>query len=105
MLARLHINLYATLFALSAVDESLLATGRAVYSYQPRGAGISSSTSAELLAADMACGRCPAGWRCGFDLAPPDRRRRDIDNVQKPLLDALQHGGAYRRRLRKSIGC
>lgn len=28
-------------------------------------------------------------------LNPPDRRRRDIDNVQKPLLDALQHGGAY----------
>jgi crossover junction endodeoxyribonuclease RusA len=26
---------------------------------------------------------------------PPDRRRRDIDNVQKPLLDALQHGGLY----------
>ena len=26
---------------------------------------------------------------------PPDRRRRDIDNVLKALLDALQHGGAY----------
>lgn len=26
---------------------------------------------------------------------PPDRRRRDIDNVQKALLDALQHGGAF----------
>jgi Holliday junction resolvase RusA-like endonuclease len=26
---------------------------------------------------------------------PPDKRRRDIDNVQKALLDALQHGGAY----------
>lgn len=28
-------------------------------------------------------------------LHPPDRRRRDIDNAQKPLLDALEHGGAY----------
>jgi len=28
-------------------------------------------------------------------ILPPDRRRRDIDNVQKALLDALQHGGAY----------
>ena len=28
-------------------------------------------------------------------LHPPDRRRRDIDNLQKALLDALQHGGAY----------
>ena len=29
------------------------------------------------------------------DVFPPDRRRRDIDNLQKALLDALQHGGAY----------
>ena len=29
------------------------------------------------------------------ELYPPDRRRRDIDNVQKALLDALAHGGAY----------
>jgi Holliday junction resolvase RusA-like endonuclease len=26
---------------------------------------------------------------------PPDNRRRDLDNTQKALLDALQHGGAY----------
>ena len=26
---------------------------------------------------------------------PPDRRRRDLDNLQKSLWDALQHGGAY----------
>ncbi len=25
---------------------------------------------------------------------PPDERRRDLDNVQKALLDALQRGGA-----------
>ena len=30
-----------------------------------------------------------------IEVYPPDRRRRDIDNVQKALLDALQHGGAY----------
>jgi crossover junction endodeoxyribonuclease RusA len=29
-----------------------------------------------------------------IDVHPPDRRRRDIDNVQKALLDALAHGGA-----------
>lgn len=28
-------------------------------------------------------------------VCPPDRRRRDIDNLLKCLLDALQHGGAY----------
>jgi len=27
---------------------------------------------------------------------PPDRRKRDIDNVLKALLDALEKGGAYR---------
>jgi len=26
---------------------------------------------------------------------PPDRQKRDIDNICKALLDALQHGGAY----------
>lgn len=26
---------------------------------------------------------------------PPDRRRRDLDNCLKSLLDAMQHGGVY----------
>lgn len=26
---------------------------------------------------------------------PPDRRRRDLDNTLKALLDAMQHGGAF----------
>ena len=29
------------------------------------------------------------------ELYPPDRRRRDIDNTQKSLLDALQRAGAF----------
>jgi len=29
------------------------------------------------------------------EVYPPDRRRRDLDNTLKALLDALQHGGAY----------
>ena len=28
-------------------------------------------------------------------LHPPDRRRRDVDNPIKALLDALQHAGVY----------
>lgn len=28
-------------------------------------------------------------------VCPPDLRRRDLDNVQKALLDALEKGGAY----------
>ena len=37
------------------------------------------------------------GARLGVDvvLQPPDRRRRDIDNVLKSLLDALEHAGVY----------
>lgn len=31
-----------------------------------------------------------------IELYPPDNRRRDIDNLLKCLLDALQHGGLYR---------
>lgn len=29
------------------------------------------------------------------ELYPPDRRRRDVDNYLKVMLDALEHGGAY----------
>ncbi len=29
-------------------------------------------------------------------VCPPDRRRRDIDNVQKAAFDALEHAGVYR---------
>lgn len=29
------------------------------------------------------------------DAYPPDRRRRDIDNINKAILDALQHAGCY----------
>ena len=30
-----------------------------------------------------------------IQLSMPDKRRRDLDNTLKALLDALQHGGAY----------
>jgi crossover junction endodeoxyribonuclease RusA len=33
--------------------------------------------------------------RVNLTAHPPDRRRRDIDNVLKALLDALQHAGVY----------
>ena len=30
-----------------------------------------------------------------IEIFPPDARRRDLDNVQKPILDALQQAGAF----------
>ena len=35
----------------------------------------------------------PAGGRIALcmDAFPPDRRRRDLDNIQKPTLDVLEH--------------
>lgn len=30
-----------------------------------------------------------------MDAFPPDRRRRDLDNLLKPLLDALEYAGVY----------
>ena len=30
-----------------------------------------------------------------IQLAPPDKQRRDLDNVLKPLLDAMQYAGLY----------
>lgn len=50
-------------------------------------------------------------------LYPPDRRQRDVDNVLKPLLDAMEHAGCYvndnqidelhilRREVRKGGSC
>jgi len=29
------------------------------------------------------------------DVYPPDRRRRDLDNVLKALLDSMEHAGVY----------
>ncbi len=34
--------------------------------------------------------------RMVIEVYPPDRRARDIDNLQKGLLDSLEHGGLYR---------
>lgn len=31
-----------------------------------------------------------------MDAFPPDRRRRDLDNLQKSVLDALEHAGVYK---------
>lgn len=40
----------------------------------------------------------PSGGRVALDMDvfPPDRRRRDLDNLQKAVLDSLGHGGVYK---------
>jgi len=39
----------------------------------------------------------PAGGTIALrmDAFPPDRRRRDLDNIAKATLDALEHAGVY----------
>lgn len=52
----------------------------------------------ERVVAILAARRAPpldGALAVDVEVYPPDNRRRDIDNVQKALLDALQHGGAY----------
>lgn len=41
--------------------------------------------------------RPPSGGRIALDMDafPPDRRRRDLDNIQKAVLDSLEHAGVY----------
>lgn len=50
-----------------------------------------------LLAGGNGPRKPPAGGRIALamDAFPPDRRRRDLDNLQKPVLDALEHAGVY----------
>lgn len=52
----------------------------------------------EVVARLAAIGMQPLHGRLAVHvlLCPRDRRRFDLDNAQKALLDALQHGGAYR---------
>lgn len=50
-----------------------------------------------LLATSGSAGKPPDDGRIALamDAFPPDRRRRDLDNIQKPVLDALEHAGVY----------
>ena len=45
--------------------------------------------------ADLGIGALERALHIEIEVYPPDRQRRDIDNLQKSLLDALQHGGLY----------
>jgi len=47
----------------------------------------------ELLAQGASTLRLSGSVRVAILANPPDRRQRDLDNLLKPLLDALAHGG------------
>jgi len=52
----------------------------------------------DVVALELACTQDgpPDGWvRLDIIAHPPDKRKRDIDNIEKPLLDALEHAGAF----------
>lgn len=48
----------------------------------------------KLVGAELA-GVSPVPGRVAVEITvmPPDRRRRDLDNVQKALLDSIEHAG------------
>ena len=47
----------------------------------------------ELVAQDAPHGDPDARYELLIDAYPPDRRRRDLDNILKPILDVLQDYG------------
>lgn len=49
----------------------------------------------EAVARAHGVGKVAGPLKVTIGLHPPDRRRRDIDNPIKPLLDALTHAGAW----------
>lgn len=42
------------------------------------------------------CEPLAGSLRLELDVHPPDRRRRDLDNALKAVLDSLQHAGVYK---------
>ena len=48
-----------------------------------------------VIVAEAKCNYGEQRLSLDIDLWMPDRRKRDIDNVQKPLIDALMHAGAF----------
>lgn len=63
------------------------------YFIAPRGVAFRTEVEAICMAAGVKPMAGPVSM--AVTLVPGDHRRRDIDNVLKPLLDALTHGRAW----------
>lgn len=48
-----------------------------------------------VIALCRGCKRLTGPLWVRIEFYPPDKRRRDLDNLLKPLLDALAYGGVY----------
>lgn len=59
--------------------------------------GVAYRSEAGWLARIARAGREPFACEISvaLDVYPPDKRRRDIDNILKAMLDAMQHAGVY----------
>lgn len=49
----------------------------------------------ERIAREYGWPRIEGRLSVNIEASPPDERRRDLDNLQKAVLDALQHAGLY----------
>jgi len=48
-----------------------------------------------VAAALFGCEKLSGPVALEIEVYPPDRRRRDLDNILKSVLDALEHAGAF----------
>lgn len=59
-----------------------------------KGRAYKDTGTAELLAQNVPQGTGDARYEISIDAYPPDRRRRDLDNILKPIFDVLEEYGA-----------
>lgn len=73
--------------------RSVPSKGRVMVLLSERGRAYRRHVAHEVMAAG--CPRMNGRLSVHIAMFPPDKRRRDLDNVQKALLDALEHAGVY----------
>lgn len=51
------------------------------------------TATAEIMEQNVPVGSRDCRYQISIDAYPPDRRRRDLDNILKPIFDALEDSG------------